>query len=48
MIFTSVGVYNKPYSLYFSTTISGFNLQNSKFSTDFSGATIDLQQFQTS
>lgn len=46
MIFSSAGGY-KLYLLAFSNTISVFNLQNSKFSTDFSGASIDLQQFQT-
>lgn len=41
MIFTSESIYNKPLSLYFSTTVSGFNFKNSKFNNDFSG---DLEQ----
>lgn len=45
MIFTSTGAYNKPYSLYFSSTVSGFNLKKPKFSADFGD---DLQQVQTS
>lgn len=44
VIFTSAGGC-KPYSL--SNIVSLFSFQNSKSSTDFSGASIDLQQFQT-
>lgn len=46
VIFISAGGC-KPYSLPLSNTGSLFSLQNSKSSTDFSGASIDLQQFQT-
>lgn len=46
MIFTSAGGYN-PCSLASSYPISVFNLQNLKYSTVFSGAGIDLQQFET-